>query len=97
MGDLMHDFGCNDPNQMKYEMMAEGARYWKENPKGVELMCKAMEDMRNEAMQKGMEKGETRFGLLATMLVSSGRAAEVARAASDTDYRGKLYNEFRIS
>jgi hypothetical protein len=34
-----------------------GSRYCKENPKGVDYMCKAMEDMRKEAMEKGMEKG----------------------------------------
>ena len=34
-----------------------GSRYWKENPKGVDYMCKAMEDMRKEAMEKGIEQG----------------------------------------
>ncbi|MBR0399952.1 MAG: hypothetical protein IJH95_03950, partial [Mogibacterium sp.] len=32
-------------------------RYWKENPKGGDYMCKAMEDMRKEAMEKVIEKG----------------------------------------
>ena len=57
LGDLMHDFCCHEPSEMKIGLMAEGSRYWKENPKGVNIMCKAMEDMRKEAMEKGMAKG----------------------------------------
>ena len=57
LGELMHDFCCHEPDEMKIGLMAEGSRYWKENPKGVDYMCKAMEDMRKEAMERGMEKG----------------------------------------
>lgn len=28
--------------------IAEATRYYKESPKGVDIMCKAMEDMRNK-------------------------------------------------
>ena len=34
---------------MKYRALAERVRYFKEDEKGVAAMCKAMEDMRNEA------------------------------------------------
>ena len=34
-------------------MMAERTRYLKENPKGVQEMCKVMEDMRNETLKEG--------------------------------------------
>jgi len=34
---------------MKYETLAKRVRYFKEDEKGVAAMCKAMEDMRNEA------------------------------------------------
>lgn len=50
VGYLMHDFNCTDPNDMHYPEMADRARYLKENPKGVREMCKAMEDMRSEAV-----------------------------------------------
>ena len=52
LGDLMHDFGCSDPAKMRIGMMAEGSKYWKEHPKGVETMCKMMEEMRREATEK---------------------------------------------
>lgn len=57
LGDLMHDFSCNDPDDMKNMMLAEASRYYKENPKGVEIMCKAMEEMREESFQRGVETG----------------------------------------
>lgn len=49
LGKLMHDFNCQDAKDMNFALMAERTRYLKENPKGVEEMCKSMEDMRNEA------------------------------------------------
>lgn len=49
IGILMHDFFCTDAKDMKYRALAERVRYFKEDEKGVAAMCKAMEDMRNEA------------------------------------------------
>ena len=48
LGKLMHDFFCTDPDDMYYKTLAEKARYFKKNEKGVATMCKVMEDMRNE-------------------------------------------------
>jgi hypothetical protein len=52
LGRLMHDFNCNDAADMNYNIMAERTRYLKENQKGVNEMCKAMEEMRNEAERR---------------------------------------------
>ena len=49
LGKLMHDFFCTDPDDMHYDELASKVRYYKEDEKGVATMCKAMEDMRNEA------------------------------------------------
>lgn len=51
IGRLMHDFNCTDADDMNFELMAERTRYLKENPEGVNEMCRAMEDMRNESIQ----------------------------------------------
>ena len=48
----MHDFLCSDPDKMYTELMAERARYLKSHPEGVEIMCKAMDDMRAEVEQR---------------------------------------------
>ena len=69
LGWLMHDFLCNDPNEMHYELLAVRSRYFKEDPKGVSEMCKAMEDMRNEALERGRAEGRTE-GYLNAMIES---------------------------
>ncbi len=46
---LMHDFFCTDPDDMHFKALAEKARFFKQDEKGVAAMCKVMEDMRNEA------------------------------------------------
>ena len=63
IGILMHDFSCTDAKDMKYRTLAERVRYFKEDEKGVAAMCKAMEDMRNEA--KLEERKEIACSLLA--------------------------------
>ena len=63
IGKLMHDFSCTDAKDMKYRTLAERVRYFKEDEKEVAAMCKAMEDMRNEA--KLEERKEIACSLLA--------------------------------
>ena len=48
IGILMHDFRCSDPDDMLDDKMAAKTRYFKETEEGVEYMCKAIEDMRND-------------------------------------------------
>lgn len=43
---------CTNADDMNFDLMAQRTRYLKENPRGVNEMCKAMEDMRNEAAKK---------------------------------------------
>lgn len=54
----MHDFSCTDPDDMNYKALAEKARYYKQDEKGVATMCKIMEDMRNEAAREAAQKAE---------------------------------------
>ena len=48
----MHDFFCIDADDMNFRELAEKVRFYKEDEKGVAAMCKVMEDMRNEAVEK---------------------------------------------
>ena len=57
LGKLMHDFSCIDAKDMYYQVLADRVRYFKEDEKGVTFMCKAMEDMRNEARAEGRVEG----------------------------------------
>lgn len=55
LGRLMYDFNCINADDMNFDLLAERTRYLKENPEGVEMMCKSMEDMRNEAAKRATE------------------------------------------
>ena len=48
IGKLIHDFICTKPNEMYYPNLAERVRFLKEDPKGVEEMCKVMDDIRKK-------------------------------------------------
>lgn len=52
LGRLMHDFACIEAGDMYYPVLADRVRYFKEDAKGAAVMCKAMEDMRNEAAKE---------------------------------------------
>jgi hypothetical protein len=56
IGKLMHDFRCTSADNMYYPVLADRVRYFKENERGKESMCKMMEDMRNEAAKKAEDK-----------------------------------------
>ena len=62
IGDLMHDFHCKKADDMKNKLLAERARYLKENEKGVKHMCKIMEEMAKE------ERAEERIEMAAKLL-----------------------------
>ena len=57
IGKLMHDFSCTAPDDMYYGELAERVRFFKESKEGISIMCKVMEDMRNESLKEGMERG----------------------------------------
>ena len=52
---LMHDFLCSDPDDMLTPLLAEKARYLKTDPKGVDIMCRTMEEVREESLKRGEE------------------------------------------
>ena len=57
IGEQMHDFLCSDPDDMKTKLLAERARYLKTDPEGVKQMCRVMEDLREESIQRGRLEG----------------------------------------
>ena len=48
----MSDFFCTDAKDMNYKELSDRVRFYKETEKGVETMCKAMDDMRAEAVMR---------------------------------------------
>ena len=42
---------------MYYDVLAERVRFFKESKEGILIMCKVMEDMRNESLKEGEKRG----------------------------------------
>lgn len=58
LGRLMHDFSCTKAENMYYQILADRVCYFKEDAKGVAIMCKVMEDMRNEAAREAAREAD---------------------------------------
>ena len=82
LGRLMHDLTCRDPSDMYNEVLAEQVRLLKETERGVEHMCKEMDELCNEAFEDGLVRGEAR--------------GEAKRIAEKKATARKL-NEFKMS
>ena len=80
LGMLMHDFACTKPDDMHYQILAKRVRYFKEDQEGVRIMCKAMEDMRNESAREAVEE---RNKQLAVRMYSRNKSIE--EIAGDLD------------
>jgi len=63
LGKLMHDFFCTNPDDMNYKELADKVRYFKEDEKGVAVMCKVMEDMRSESAKTAVENRNIEIAL----------------------------------
>ena len=86
LGKLMHDFNCTDAEDMYFDLLAEKTRYLKENPKGVNEMCKVMEDLRNESYAEGREEGrEEQAKITAVRMGKKGRSPEEIAELIDFD------------
>lgn len=60
---LMHDFRCTNADDMYFELMADTTRYYKQNPKGVSIMCKLMEDRVNETAREAKKENSIDIAL----------------------------------
>ena len=80
IGKLMHDFSCTDPANMYYNELVERVRFFKEDKEGISILCKAMEDMRNESLQEG-KKEEKRLTVLRMLEIGKYALEEIAEIA----------------
>ncbi len=92
LGKLMHDFSCTDPKDMKYPVLAERVKYFKEDTKGVTTMCRALELMRDETKHENkleiagrlLASGKMTYEEIAEMVelpVSEVKALDTKRSA----------------
>lgn len=78
IGLLMHDFACTDPAKMHYNALADRVRFYKESKEGVAIMCKVMEEMREQSLQEGLKVGrkESAVETAKRMLADGGLSLE---------------------
>ncbi len=88
---LVHDFRCKRAEDMKIKELADKTRYFKETPEGVSIMCKAIEDMRNEAAK---EAEKLRSYQIALNLIAMGTLTDEA-VAKATDLTLKEIAELK--
>ena len=62
IGDLMHDFLCAEPDDMRYKLLAEKTSRFKKTDKGAKHMCKIMEEFAAE--ERADERAEIAIKLL---------------------------------
>lgn len=87
LGRLMHDFGCTDANDMYNKILADRVRYFKENKEGVEIMCREMEKMRDEASAETMVRNVD--AIMCNLKLSLGDACKALNIAIDTYLNAK--------
>lgn len=58
LGHLMHDFFCQNADDMYDKDLAERMKYLKENQGGVQSMCEVMEELVKEGREQGIERGK---------------------------------------
>ena len=88
IGKLMHDFACSNPDDMKYDILAEKTRYFKKDEKGEEHMCKIMEELAKEERAAVSEE-------IAINMLKIGKMTnkEIATAANLTERKVKKLAE----
>lgn len=74
IGKLMHDFRCVNPHDMYYKELRDTAIYLKEDEKGVEQMCRAIEEITNEAVKEN--KQETALKMIKDGVLSIDKIAQ---------------------
>src|SRR5699024_6027369 len=57
IGSVMHDFFCADPKDMNNEILADEVAKYKDTDKGVNSMCRIMEELTNESREEGRAEG----------------------------------------
>jgi len=63
---------------MHYDLLAERVRFFKESKEGIAVMCKVMEDMRNESLREGMRE-EKKLTVLRMLELGKYAMEEVAK------------------
>lgn len=59
IGMLMHDFFCEDPDQMHYKVLAKRADFFKHETKGVNAVCEIMQELMKSEREEWLNEERT--------------------------------------
>lgn len=75
----MHDFFCQNPEEMNSPVLAQNVHYYKEEEGGVDYMCRISEEIWREGRQKGKMEGKLEGKL-------EGKAELIRRFMKEQDF-----------
>lgn len=95
LGNLMHDLYCSDPKDIVHKELADRVRYYKEDEGGVETMCQLLDEMRNEAEERGRSAGKREGKREARIQNANRMIADGVELNKVAEYSGLSLNKVR--
>mgnify|MGYP000571051888 CR=1 FL=1 len=84
LGRLMHDLHCKNAGDMHSKILADRVHELKETQKGVEFMCREMEQIHSEGIESGeMQKAKETTIALAEMGLPADKIAKAVKISVD--------------
>lgn len=81
LGNLIHDFFCAEPSEMKHKQLAERVSFLKGNKREVRKMCKLMEELQEEAKKETLL--DNIRSLMETMNLTAQQAMNALKISAD--------------
>lgn len=70
--------------------------FFKEKEKGVESMCRILEEERNEGRKEGRKEGCDRINELNRRLLKDGRSEDMVKSLDEPEYQEQLLKEYNL-
>ena len=83
LGKLMHDFYCKSADDMNSDVLAKKVKELKETQKGVDSMCRELEELYNNGIEIGEMRGEMRGQHLANIKSIKNVMANLQKTAEE--------------
>ena len=59
-------------------------------------MCKAVQEWREELLTEGHAEGEAKFAKLVAAMSAQGDSANIAKIATDPEFRARMYEKYGV-
>ena len=79
---------------IRYQKMK---KVYKKARGGKVSMCRILDEYENRGVQRGISQGEELMSKLVVKLMQAGRIDELERAATDSEYRRQLFEEYELA